>query len=33
MHMQLNEILDKVIIRAVYKGVKVECKLPSCVFG
>lgn len=28
MHMQLNEILDKVIIRAVYKGVKVECKLP-----
>jgi len=26
--MQLNEILDEVIIREVFKGVKVECKLP-----
>ncbi len=26
--MQLNEILNEVIIREVYKGVKIECKLP-----
>ena len=27
MQMQLNEILDEIIIKEVYKGVKVECKL------
>jgi hypothetical protein len=26
--MQLNELLDEIITREVYKGVKVECKLP-----